>query len=91
MLSRTNFAAALASSQKQFLSVSVAKDAASPQGLLETMLNRVTPMPFDQAPQQALMAYLMAAGVWSDSGEQLNTRASGLARLLIGSAEYQFV
>jgi uncharacterized protein (DUF1800 family) len=91
MLARTNFAAALASSQKQFLSVSVAKDAASPQGLLETMLNRVTPMPFDQAPQQALMSYLMAAGVWSDSGEQLNTRASGLARLLIGSAEYQFV
>src|SRR5580765_3839416 len=49
-----------------------------------TMLDRVTPMPFDQAPQQALMSYLSSAGVWTGSGEQLNTRASGLARLLIG-------
>jgi uncharacterized protein (DUF1800 family) len=91
MLARTNFAASLASSQKQFLAVSVAREATSPQGLLATMLDRVTPMPFDQAPQQALMSYLSSAGVWTGSGEQLNTRASGLARLLIGSAEYQFV
>jgi uncharacterized protein (DUF1800 family) len=91
MLARTNFAAALASSQKQFLAVSVAQDATSPQGLLAKMLDRVTTAPFDQAPQQALMSYLTAAGAWTGSGEQLNTRASGLARLLVGSAEYQFV
>ena len=91
MLARTNFAASLASSQKQFLAVSVAQDATSPQGLMAKMLDRVTPAPFDQAPQQALMSYLTAAGAWTGSGEQLNTRASGLARLLIGSAEYQFV
>jgi hypothetical protein len=55
------------------------------------MLNRVTPAPLDSAPQQALNSYLAAAGSWTGSGEQLNTRASGLARLLVGSAEYQLV
>jgi hypothetical protein len=55
------------------------------------MLNRVTPAPLDLAPQQALMSYLAAAGSWTGSTDQLNTRASGLARLLVGSAEYQLV
>jgi uncharacterized protein (DUF1800 family) len=91
MLARTNFAASLAGNQKAFLAVSVASGASSPQALLAKMLDRVTPAPFDQAPQQALMGYLAAAGAWTGSGDQLNTRAAGLARLLIGSAEYQFV
>jgi hypothetical protein len=38
-----------------------------------------------------LLSYLFAAGAWSGGGEQLNTRASGLARLLVGSSEYQLV
>jgi len=91
MLSRTNFAASLAGNQKGFLAVTLAPDAGTPQGLLAKMLERMTPAPFDQAPQQALMSYLAAAGAWTGSGDQLNTRAAGLARLLIGSAEYQFV
>jgi uncharacterized protein (DUF1800 family) len=91
MLARTNFAAALAGNQKAFLAATVASDAGSPQALLAKMLDRVTPAPLDQAPQQALMSYLAAAGLWTGSGDQLNTRASGLARLLVGSAEYQFV
>jgi uncharacterized protein (DUF1800 family) len=91
MLARTNFAAALAGNQKEFLAVSVAPDAQSPQGLLARMLDRVTPAPFDQAPQDALMSYLVQGAPYALTGDQLNTRASGLARLLIGSAEYQFV
>jgi len=55
------------------------------------MLDRVTPAPLDSGPQQALMSYLAAAGAWTGSGEQLNTRAAGLARLLVGCSEYQFV
>jgi hypothetical protein len=51
----------------------------------------VTPAPLDAGPEQALMTYLFAAGAWNGSGEQLNTRASGLARLLVGSSEYQLV
>ena len=65
--------------------------AGSPQELLDAMLVRVTPAPLDSIPRQALMSYLAAAGSWTGDGEQLNTRASGLARLLVGSAEYQLV
>ena len=55
------------------------------------MLNRVTPAPFDAGPQQALLTYLLADGGWTGNEAQLNTRASGLARLLVGCSEYQLV
>jgi hypothetical protein len=91
MLARTNFAATLAASQKEFLAASLGSGAGTPQALLTAMLERVTPASLDSGPQQALMTYLAAAGTWTGSGEQLNTRAAGLARLLVGSAEYQLV
>ena len=91
MLARTNFAATLAASQKQHLAATLESEGQTPQALLAAMLDRVTPAPLDPVPQQALMAYLAAAGTWTGSGEQLNTRAAGLARLLVGSSEYQLV
>ena len=91
MLARTNFAATLAASQKQHLAAALESEGQTPQALLAALLDRVTPAPLDAAPQQALMAYLVAAGTWTGSGEQLNTRAAGLARLLVGSSEYQLV
>jgi uncharacterized protein (DUF1800 family) len=91
MLARTNFAATLAASQKEHLAASLQSDAGTAGGLLTAMLDRVTPAPLDAGPQQALMSYLHAAGAWTGSAEQLNTRAAGLARLLVGSSEYQFV
>ena len=91
MLARTNFAATVASSQKQFLAASLASDGGTADRLLATMLDRVTPAPFDSAPQQALMDYLLADGSWTGSQSQLETRASGLARLLVGCSEYQLI
>ncbi|HLG56902.1 MAG TPA: DUF1800 domain-containing protein [Vicinamibacterales bacterium] len=91
MLARTNFAAALASSQKQFIAASLSSEGGTPQALLAALLERVTPAPLDSGPQQALMSYLGGAGTWIGGGEQLNTRAAGLARLLVGSSEYQLV
>jgi uncharacterized protein (DUF1800 family) len=91
MLARTNFAATLAASQKEFLAVALERDGESPQGLLGALLDRVTPAPLDATPQQALMSYLVAGGAWTGSTDQLNTRAAGLARLLVGSSEYQLV
>jgi uncharacterized protein (DUF1800 family) len=91
MLARTNFAATLSASQKEFLAVALETGGDSPQGLMAAMLDRVTPAPFDAMPQQALMSYLVAGGTWTGSAEQLNTRAAGLARLLVGSSEYQLV
>jgi uncharacterized protein (DUF1800 family) len=91
MLSRANFAATLASSQKGFLAAGLQKDGGTPQSLLAALLERVTPAPFDPGPEQALMSYLGGAGTWIGGGEQLNTRAAGVARLLVGSSEYQLV
>jgi hypothetical protein len=91
MLARMNFAATLASSQKEHLAASVATEGGTSQGLLTAMLNRVTPAPLDPAPQQALLTYLLAGGSWTGNEEQLNTRASGLARLLVACSEYQLV
>ena len=91
MLARSNFAATLASSQKSFLAAALEPEASTPQNLLAAMLDRVTPAPFDSAPQQALMSYLLAGGAWTGSAAQVNTRAAGLARLLVASSEYQIV
>ncbi len=91
MLARTNFAATLAASQKAFLAASLSGESRTPQDLVTAMLERLTPAPLDSGPRQALMSYLAAAGSWTGTGEQLNTRAAGLARLLAGSAEYQLV
>jgi uncharacterized protein (DUF1800 family) len=91
MLARSNFAAALAASQKPFLAVALELDGGTPQGLLAAMLDRVTPGPLDPTPQQALVTYLLAGGAWTGSAAQINTRAAGLARLLVASSEYQFV
>ena len=91
MLARTNFAATLATSQKPFLAASLTSESETPQDLVDAMLQRMTPAPLDSGPRQALMSYLAAAGSWTGTGEQLNTRAAGLARLLAGSAEYQLV
>jgi uncharacterized protein (DUF1800 family) len=91
MLARTQFAATLAANQKEFLGAALEPKSQTPRALLDAMLTRVTPAPLDVVPEEALMTYLFAAGVWSGSGSQLNTRASGLARLLVGSSEYQLV
>ena len=91
MLARTQFAATLAANQKEFRGATLEPKSQTPRALLDAMLTRVTPAPLDVIPEEALMTYLFAAGVWNGSGSQLNTRASGLARLLVGSSEYQLV
>jgi hypothetical protein len=52
------------------------------------MLDRLTPAPLDLAPRQALVAYL-GAGSWRDG--DLDAKIAGLARLIVGSSEYQLV
>jgi hypothetical protein len=86
-----NFAATLASSQKEHLAAALESEGGTSQGLMTAMLDRVTPAPLDSAPQQALLTYLLAGGSWTGNQEQLNTRASGLARLLVSCSEYQLV
>jgi uncharacterized protein (DUF1800 family) len=91
MLARSNFASALVAGQKPQLAAALAADGQTASGLLAAMLDRISPAPFDSQPAQVLSSYLLAGGAWSGSPEQLQTRAAGLARLLVGSAEYQLV
>jgi uncharacterized protein (DUF1800 family) len=91
MLARSNFAATLVTSQKELLAVQLEDSGRTPQALLSAVLGRLTPAPLDTAPQQALATYLQAGGPWTGSAAQINTRAAGLARLLVGSSEYQLV
>jgi uncharacterized protein (DUF1800 family) len=91
MLARSNFAATLASSQKSFIAADVQPQASSPQALMTALRERVTTAPFDAMPEQALLNYLVAGGAWTGSESQVNTRAAGLARLLVASSEYQLV
>jgi uncharacterized protein (DUF1800 family) len=89
MLARSNFAASLVSQQKEILAASLAPASETQSGLMAAVRERITTAPLDGAPQQALSSYLAAAGAWTGSSEQVATRGAGLARLLVGSAEYQ--
>jgi uncharacterized protein (DUF1800 family) len=91
MLARSNFGSALVAGQKPHLAAALAPDGQTASGLLTAMLDRISPAPLDASPQQVLASYLLAGGAWTGSQEQLETRASGLARLLVGSAEYQLI
>jgi len=80
MLARSNFAATLAASQQDFLAVEMEQDGTSPQALLAAMLDRVTPAPFDPAPQQALVSYLVAGGAWACRRPLSGSRAGPAGR-----------
>jgi catechol 2,3-dioxygenase-like lactoylglutathione lyase family enzyme len=61
----------------------------SAHAVLDFMLSKLTPAnASDMFPD--LLAYA-STGAWSGSDTQLQTRASGLAHLILGSAEYQLV
>ena len=55
------------------------------------MLDRLTAPPFSRDAYQALLDYARAGGAWTGSDTQLATKAAGLAHLIVGSGDYQFV
>jgi uncharacterized protein (DUF1800 family) len=91
MLARSNFGAQLVADQKERLAADLSSGGQTQQGLMTAMTGRITTAPLDPNPQQVLTSYLTAGGAWTGSDEQLSTRAAGLARLLVGSAEYQLI
>jgi uncharacterized protein (DUF1800 family) len=91
MLARTNFAATLAANQRFNLARAAAPYRYAPSDLLDFFLNRFSPSPFEHAPYSELVGYLNAGGAWTGSDAQLNAKAAGLAKLIVGSSEYQFV
>jgi uncharacterized protein (DUF1800 family) len=91
MLARMNFAAMLAGNQRLNLVRDLAGAGSSPQSVLDFFLDRLTPAPFDQSARSELVTYLEAGGAWTGSDAQLRTKAAGLARLIVGSGQYQIV
>lgn len=90
MLARMNFASALASNQKFKLAQAAASARSSPMALLDLVLGRFT-APFDDGTLGDLAAFTTSGVTWTGSDAQLQTKASGLAHLIVGSPDYQFV
>jgi hypothetical protein len=51
----------------------------------------LSPAYLDPAPHDDLLTYLKANATWPATDALLNTKSAGLARLIVGSSEYQFV
>jgi uncharacterized protein (DUF1800 family) len=92
MLARMNFAATLAANQRFNLVRAAGPARISPDQLLDFFLfERLSPSPFELNPYRELLAYVNTASPWTGSDAQVNAKAAGLTRLIVGSSEYQFV
>ena len=90
-LARLNFAAQLATNQKFNLRNGASGLGPSPQALLSYVLDRWSPMEFENGPYEELLTYLRAGGNWTGNDAQLLVKLPGVVHLVLGSAEYQFV
>jgi hypothetical protein len=54
------------------------------------MLDRLSPARYESEPMSDLLQFLQT-GTWTGTDAQLQSKGNGLARLIIGSSEYQFV
>jgi uncharacterized protein (DUF1800 family) len=91
MLARMNFAATLAANQRFNLARAAAPFRTTPENLLDFFMERLSPSPYEHVPYSELLGYLRAGGAWTGSDAQLNAKTAGLAKLIVGSSEYQFV
>ena len=93
MLARMNFAATLASNQRFNLARAAGNARSSPDALLDWLLGeKLTPAAFELTPYRELQNYAHAGiSTWTGSDAQVNVKAAGLVRLIVGAAEYQFV
>ena len=91
LLARMNFASSLAANQQFNLRDAATPQAGTPEGLLGYMVDRLEPGPYDNQVENDLLDYLSAGGAWTGSSAQVRTKAAGLAHLIGGSSEYQFV
>src|SRR5215470_146329 len=90
MLARMNFASTLAGNQKFRLGTAAASARQSPQELVSFMVDRITPASI-KSMYGDLVVYASSGATWPVSDAQMQTKASGLAHLILGSAEYQFI
>ena len=91
MLTRMNFASTLAGNQKFRLATAAAGSKESPAALVNYMLSRLTTSDVRGEVYNDLLAYASGVTSWTGSAAQLQAKSSGLAHLILGSAEYQFL
>ena len=91
MLARMNFSSTLAANQRFNLGRAAASYRSAPEDVRDFFLDRLSPAPFEREPSADLLAYLNAGGAWTGSDAQLNAKSAGLAKLIVGSSEYQFI
>ena len=90
MLARMNFGSTLAANQKFRLATAAAAARSSPQALVDFLLTRLTP-DLESDVYGDLITYAAAGLNWTGTDTQLQTKAPGLAHLIMGSAGYQVV
>ena len=91
MLSRMNFASALAGNQKFELARTAADHASTPQELLAWVLDSLKTAPLSPGVTSDLLDYLHATGPWTGSQTQVQNKVAGIVHLVAGTPEYQFV
>jgi uncharacterized protein (DUF1800 family) len=91
MLTRMNFASTLTANQKFRLAGAATVARESPRALVNFMLSRLTADGISGASYDDLLTYASSVSTWTGSDPQLQTKAPGLAHLILGSAEYQFI
>jgi uncharacterized protein (DUF1800 family) len=91
MLARMNFSSTLAANQRFNLSRAAAPFRKTPEDVRDFFLDRLSPYPYEQGPLADLLTYLNTGGAWTGSDAQLTAKSAGLAKLIVGSSEYQFI
>ena len=91
LLARMNFAATLASNQQFRLLSDALPSAGTPESLLAYMRDRLAPAVYDTQASNDLLNYLYAGGAWTGGEAQVRVKSAGLAHLIGGSSEFQFV
>jgi len=91
MLARMNFASSLALNQKFNLARAAAPVRDSSDKVVSYFLERLSPAAYDEQPMSELKTYMLSGGPWTGSDSQLQTKAAGLIKLIVGSSEYQLV
>jgi uncharacterized protein (DUF1800 family) len=91
MLARMNFAASLAANQRFNLARDGALYRRTPEELMAFFTDRLSHIPYDREPYDALVTYVRTGTAWPLSDSQLNAKVAGLAKLILGSSEYQFI
>jgi hypothetical protein len=91
MLARMNFASSLALNQKFNLARAATSVRDSSDKVVLYFVERLSPSAYDDQPMAELKAYMVAGGAWTGSDTQLQTKAAGLIKLIVGSSEYQLV